>query len=126
MCVSVVVCNYCLVAHGLFPNVKDSIWTSQLWNLAISWGPSQHSFDYIQFGEEAMGDLLYSRTKCVCVLVLLTLWGPKIPKSPHKDSKTREILPRGDISHVPTRTEAIVSLGVRFRVRVRSYVYGLG
>jgi hypothetical protein len=25
MCVSVVVCNYCLVAHGLFPNVKDSI-----------------------------------------------------------------------------------------------------
>ena len=65
-----------------------------------------------------MGDLLYSRTKWVCVLVLLTLWGPKIPKSPHKDSKTRKILPRGVISHVLIRTEAIVSLGVRFRGRV--------
>ena len=50
---------------------------------------------------------------CVCGLVLLSLRVPEIPKSPHKDSKTRKILPRG-------------SLGVSFwfkvtiRVRVKS------
>ena len=54
------------------------------------------------------------------------LKSPKVPIRIEKKTikKTRTILPRGDISHVPMRTKAILSLGVGFRVtmsvRVRS------
>ena len=55
----------------------------------------------------------------VCGIVLLSSWGPETPKCPHEDSKMREILPRGYISHVSMKTKAIFILGVRFRVRIR-------
>uniref|UniRef100_A0A674B9N7 Calcium binding protein 2b n=1 Tax=Salmo trutta TaxID=8032 RepID=A0A674B9N7_SALTR len=55
----------------------------------------------------------------VCGLILLSLWGPKTTIFPHMDSKTRKILPRGDISHFPVRTKPIFNLGTRFRVTIR-------
>lgn len=52
---------------------------------------------------------------CVCVGWFFYNFGvPIIPKSPHKDSKTKKILPHEDI-----RTKAILSLVVRFRERVQ-------
>lgn len=58
---------------------------------------------------------------CVCVWVGSSnrVLKSKIPLSSHKDSKTRKIVPRGDITYVPMRTKVILSLGVKFRVRVR-------
>jgi hypothetical protein len=57
-------------------------------------------------------------------------------RSPHKDSKTRNIQTSGDILPVPARKKAILGLGVRFKVRViigvqirfgvRNSFYGLG
>lgn len=58
----------------------------------------------------------------MCVLVVLSLWGPKIPQSTHKDSKTRKTVLRGDIAHIPMRARAILRSGVRFRDTIRVLV----
>jgi hypothetical protein len=68
---------------------------------------------------------------CVCVWVCWFFYpcgDLKSPQIPHKDSRTRKILRHGDISHVPTRTEVISRLAVRFRVKmtVTVMVYWLG
>ena len=54
---------------------------------------------------------------CVCVFGFTILVGPR---SPHKDSKTRNISP------VPSSKKAILGLGIRIRVRVRDLWLKLG
>lgn len=49
------------------------------------------------------------------VCVLLSVWGPKIPTRIVKQGKYSIV---GTFPHVPRRTKAILSFGVRFRVRV--------
>ena len=56
---------------------------------------------------------------CVCVLVFNFLVGTR---SPHKDSKSRNIRTSWDISPLTTRKKAILGLGVRFRVRATTMV----